>query len=484
MKIIKDNIDIFSEFIFHNFNNSIFDAIFPSELKNADVIPVFKKKDRNNVEDYRPVSILPNLSKIYERCLHDQMHKYFNHILSKWQCGFRKGFSTQHCLLVMTEKWRKCLDKGGIRGAILTDLLKAFDCILHDLLIAKLAAYGFDYQSLRIMESFLSNRQQRTKINNAFSRYSEIKYGVPQGSILGPLLFNVYICDIFFDIIECDIASYADDNTPYNFDFSLDNVISNLEKFTNSLLNWFRENHMKANADKCHLLVSSNESCTAKIEDFSINNSTEEKFDSNLSFENHVTSLCKKASQKLHALARISHYMDLNKRRNLMKAFITSQFSYCPLIWMFHSRSLNNKINRIHERALRLVYQINLSFFDLLDLDNSVTVHQKNLQVLVTEIYKVKNGIAPDIMNDIFELQNPSYNLRSSCNQFRRENVNTVHYGIQSVRYLGLKIWELVPNDIKYSNSSSKFKKLIKSWKPEACPSRLCKTYIAQVGFI
>ena len=417
------------------------------------------------------------------------MYKYFNHILSKWQCGFRKGFSTQHCLLVMTEKWRKCLDKGGISGAILTDLSKAFDCILHELSVAKLAAYSFDYQSLRIMENFLSNRQQRTKINNAFSRYSEIIYGVLQGPILGPLLFNVYICDIFFGIIECDIANYADDNTPYNFDFSLDNVISNLKKSTNSLLNWFRENHMKANADKCHLLVSSNESCTAKSEDFSIKNSTEEKllgvkFDSNLSFENHVTSLCKKASQKLHALARISHYMDLNKRRNLMKSFITSQFSYCPLIWMFHSSSLNNKINRIHERALRLVYQNNLSFSELLDLDNSVTVHQKNLQALVTEINKVKNGIVQDIMNDIFELQNPSYNLRSSCNQFRRENVKTVHYSIQSVRYLGPKIWELVPNNIKYSNSLSKFKKLIKSWKPEACPCRLCKTYIAQLGFI
>ena len=151
---------------------------------------------------------------------------------------------------------------------------------------------------------------------------------------------------------------------------------------------------------------------------------------------------------------------------------------------MFYSRSLNNKINWIHERALRLVYQDNLSFSELLDLDNSVTVHQKKLQDLVTEIYKVKNGIAPDIMNDIFELQNPLYNLRSTCNQFRKENIKTVYYGIQSVRYLGPKIWELVPNNIKYSNSLSKFKKLIKSWKPEACPCRLCKAYIAQVGFI
>ena len=115
-----------------------------------------------------------------------------------------------------------------------------------------------------------------------------------------------------------------DDNTPYNFDFNLDNVISNLEKSTNSLLNWFRENPMKANADKCHPLVSSHKRCTAKIEDFSIKNSTGDKllgvkFDSKLSFENHVTSLCKKESQKLHTLARISHYMDVNKRRNLMK---------------------------------------------------------------------------------------------------------------------------------------------------------------------
>ena len=159
-----------SEFIFHNLNNSIFDAAFPSELKNADVIPVLKKNDRNNVGGYCPVSILHNLSKIYERCLYDQMHKYFNHIFSKWQCGFRKGFSTQHCSLVMTEKWQKCLDKGGVSGVILIDISEAFDRILHDLLIFKLAVYDFDYQFLRIMERFFSKRQQRTKINHAFSR--------------------------------------------------------------------------------------------------------------------------------------------------------------------------------------------------------------------------------------------------------------------------------------------------------------------------
>ena len=111
------------------------------------------------------------------------MYKRFNHILSQCQYGLREGFNTQHCLLVMTGKWRKCLNKGGISRAILTGLSKVFDCILHDFLIAKLAVYGFEYQSLQIMESFLSNRQQRIKINNAFSRYSEIIYEVPQAQV-------------------------------------------------------------------------------------------------------------------------------------------------------------------------------------------------------------------------------------------------------------------------------------------------------------
>ena len=132
--------------------------------------------------------------------------------------------------------------------------------------------------------------------------------------------------------------------------------------------------------------------------------------------------------------------MDLDKHRNVMKAFVTSQFSYCTLIWMFHNRNLNNKINRIQELTLRLVYYYNLSFSELLDLGNSVTVYHKKLQVLVTEIYKLKNGIAPQMMKDTFELQNPFYDLRSSCNQFRRENIKTVYKDLQSVRYLGLKI--------------------------------------------
>ena len=148
--------------------------------------------------------------------------------------------------------------------------------------------------------------------------------------------------------------------------------------------------------------------------------------DSDLKFDIHVNNLCKKATQKLNALARISGYMDSSKKRTIMKAFITSHFSYCRLVWMFHSRELNNKINRIHESSLRLVYSDKISTFqELLDKDKSVSVYHKNIQVLVLEIYKTVNGLAPTIMNSIFEIKDIEYNLRNKIN-FKSRRINSV----------------------------------------------------------
>ena len=148
--------------------------------------------------------------------------------------------------------------------------------------------------------------------------------------------------------------------------------------------------------------------------------------DSDLKFDIYVNNLCKKATQKLNALARISGYMDSSKKRTIVKAFITSHFSYCRLVWMFHSRELNNKINRIHESSLRLVYSDKISTFqELLDKDKSVSVYHKNIQVLVLEIYKTVNGLAPTIMNSIFEIKDIEYNLRNKIN-FKSRRINSV----------------------------------------------------------
>ena len=141
-KIIKLNIDLFSSFICQNFNYCISIGKFPNELKHADVIPVHKKKDKSDKTNYRPVSILPNISKIYEKIIYNQLYEYFHDKLFPSQCGFPKGYSSQCSLLVMTEKFKESIDKGNAFGALLTDLSKAFDCINHTLLIAKLSAFG------------------------------------------------------------------------------------------------------------------------------------------------------------------------------------------------------------------------------------------------------------------------------------------------------------------------------------------------------
>ena len=174
--------------------------------------------------------------------MYDQIQLFFDSLLSKYQCGFRRGYNAQHCLVSLIEKWKKSVDNGGAFGALLTDLSKAFDCLPHELLIAKLDAYGFDKSSLKLIHSYLSNRKQRVKVNDRYSSWSEVLFGVPQGSILGPLLFNIFICDMFYFLEDFDIANYADDSTPYCAGKSAEFVVSNLEQSSAILFKWFNNN--------------------------------------------------------------------------------------------------------------------------------------------------------------------------------------------------------------------------------------------------
>ena len=248
---------------------------------------------------------------------------------------------------------------------------------------------------------------------------------------------------------------------------------------------------MKLNQDKCHLLVSGHkhESVWVKIGGTKIWESQKQKLlgliiNRNLNFDDYVFSLCKEAGKKISALSRVSSYISFEKRRILLKAFVESQFGYCPLTWMFHSRQANNKINHIHERALRLIYRDNnATFEDLLKKDNSFKVHYRNIQSLAIELFKVKNNISNKIMNDIFETKNTNYNLRNKSN-FSLRSVKTEKFGIDSLQYLANKVWNMVPTDIKALSSLELFKEKIRKWEPKECHCKLCKNYVHNIGYV
>ena len=260
---------------------------------------------------------------------------------------------------------------------------------------------------------------------------------------------------------DLDIASYADDTTIYTVNEKKESVIS-------ALFGWFNNNFMKANSDKSHPIIRCIEATTAMIDGLPIHSSKTEvllgiTIDHELKFDDHVNYLCKKASLKLNALTRITHFTNVSKKRIIMKSFIESQFAYCPLIWMLHSRRLNDKINRIHERALRITYNDKSSSCrKLLTKDRSVTIHHRNIRALAIEIYKFIQGISPPLLNEVFVSRQCNYDLRGN-NFLKRRRVKSVIYGTESMSFLVPKIWDILPNEIKDSDTLQIFKVKIKS---------------------
>ncbi|PFX22135.1 putative RNA-directed DNA polymerase from transposon X-element [Stylophora pistillata] len=295
--------------------------LWPTEWKSGNLTPVLKKDDDTRKENYRPVSILTAISKVYEKVMFDQLYGAFHEHLSPNLSGFLKKHSCCTALLKMTEDWRRSLDKRESVIAVAVDLSKAFDSINHNLLLAKLKAYGSSPSALNLISSYLLGRRQRVKLSGVCSSYSEVMVGVPQGSLLGPLLFNIYINDLNYAIPDVSLRLYADDTTMYASDVSpmvLEFVVNNgLER----LSSWFRENHLVINNTKTQAVPIG--PCKYSY-DLAIHSSVIEtlpsikilgvELDSMLSFKDHITKQLQKLWNGLPTSVKLANDINLFKK--------------------------------------------------------------------------------------------------------------------------------------------------------------------------
>ena len=329
-------------------NGSIKTASFPDQLKLAELSPLFKNSDSLLTGNYRPVSVLTCISKVFEKVYHDQLYEYFKEILASLLTAFRKNFSTQHVLLKVIEDCKAALDRHEHIGLILMDLSKAFDCLPHQLLLSKLYFYSLSENACTLLKSYLQNRRQRVKLGSARSEWPILQKGVPQGSVLSPLLFNVFMNDLFFKLCDrCSLYNYADDNTISISHSDADELKRQLQDCSEMAIQWFESNQMQVNPSKFQLMIMYSGLKPGPIE-LTICNQVIQSvecvkllgihIDDKLSFDKHISTLCKRASQQCNALNRIAKFLSKESKECLFNAFILSNFMYGNLVWHFCSK--------------------------------------------------------------------------------------------------------------------------------------------------
>lgn len=456
-------------------NRCILENEFPNQMKKANISPLYKKKDKLNKDNYRSVNLLPVMSKILERILYDQVYEYMAPLFHKHLSGFRRKHSCQDVLIRMTEDWRESLDKGLNVGVVAIDLSKAFDCMPQGLLLAKLSAYGFSASACDMMKSYIMRREQRVKIGETYSEWVQNIKGVPQGSILGPLLFNIFINDFLFDDFESKIHNYADDNTLSCEDCDQVALCDKLTRDCIKAMEWFEVNNMKANASKFQVMIlSKNRTQSNAIESIKINE-TELKtstsinvlgveIDRELKFKKHINETCSKMAKQVNAVKRIKNFLDKKAKSIIYNSYMKCNLNYCSVVWMFANKTEIEKLERTNKRALRVVTNKgHLSYEKLCKEEKQLDVLKHCVKSAAILMYKIRNGIAPQYVNEMFTIQESHYEMRDNS-KFSLPTFQTVRYGKNSFRYYGAKLWNNIPLEIKKKDSLSTFKSSITQW--------------------
>ena len=369
-KLLKDTATVVTPFLNLIFNLSLAEGIFPSDWKNSRVSPIYESGSRDECSNHRPISVLSTISKIFEKIVFDQMNEYFasNAILTPYQSGFRKGYSTMTSLLKTTNEWLVNMDKGLINGVVFLDLKKAFDTVDHDILIKKLEFYGIKNTALRWFISYLSQRKQVCKIGSSISEIKTITTGVPQGSNLGPLLFLLYINDLPNCLKSSVPALFADDTNLSVRGATAGEIEEKLEFDLNNVHNWLLTNKLTLNVKKTeYMLIGSRQKLSqVKIDPHlhigseGIGRVSSTKtlgvlVDENITWRNHIDYVAKKASKGIGLLRRSKDLLESNTLKTIYNATVLPYFDYWALVWYNCSQTIKNKLEKLHNKAARII---------------------------------------------------------------------------------------------------------------------------------
>ena len=458
-------------------NHSISNSIFPSKWKEAKVAPLHKNGPREEVNNYRPISILPVLSKVLEKHVHESLSDYLHQhkLLHKTQSGFRAQHSCETALVNMIDLWLNAIDNGQMIGVVLVDFKKAFDLVDHQILINKLEMYGIKDQALGWFKTYLTNRKQQVTINNSKSDFKHISCGVPQGSILGPLLFLLFINDLPLYTNNVFTDLYADDTTLYDVQDSMEQIEKNLQAALNNLHIWCRANGMILNSSKTKVMLVttnqkrqrlSNDNLNLNINNNALNMISNDKIlgvfvDDNLTWSHHVKHLSKKISSSIWLLSKIKKFLTKDHRVQFYKSYIQPHIDFCNIVWGSSSESNKLKIFKLQKRACKVILDFNV---------NDINEAMKSLKIMsiyerlylrkAKFMFKIYNNVAPTYISENFTLRNnanTSINLRSaSAGCFIPPKPRTEYFK-HSMRYSGCLVWNSLSEEIKSAQTIDTF---------------------------
>ena len=467
-KILKLSTPFVTDTLTYIYNLCIDKHQFPTQFKQAKVIPLFKSGDNSQPSNYRPISVLSLLSKPLEKHIHKHIYRHLDKfdLLHKNQSGFRKNHSCQTTLINLVDKWLNNINNNQFNGVLFIDFTKAFDLIDHDLLRKKLLLYGISEDSFKILSSFLHNRQQTVCINTKLSTPQPVKYGVPQGSVLGPLLFSIYINDLPLYINEsCEL--FCDDTTIHSSHHNLEEVSQSLQMAVNNLTEWCDINHMSLNQKKTKLMLvttrQKRQNLKSSLPTLHINNMPIEEvdhhkvlgvmIDNNLSWNSHVNYLRNNISKKVYQLCRIKHFLNQHARKLFFNAHILSVINYGSTLYDSASENTLKSLHSVYRRAVKAVLLKSTSLnkedyksLNILPLTETLAINKAVL------MHKIFSGSLPTTTTSNFQ-----YSTRDSA-KFQLP-IPRIDLFKNSLCYSGSLLWNHLPPTLRSVRSTQSFKK-------------------------